>query len=160
MGKTHDMLMRAQAGVRHSQTGQVSTADFETKLIQLGLSNTMIRNKNISELRKCLIVLNDWIARLDNAFRSDTEQKLGFSSKDIDKNALSTLSDLRKSALQRYSTLINKQKIEFIKTQLNSISDKKLRHKIEANLLQIEIKDQLIQRECNKLDNILEKYRP
>ena len=160
MGKTHEMLMRAEAGVQNSQPGQVSTGDFETRLIRLGLSKNRIQKQNIYELRRTLILLSGWIDRLDKAFRFDTELKPDASSKNFDKKIVSILSDLRKSALEKYSALINKEKIQMIKTQLDFITDEKIRREIETNLLQIELKDQIILREYSKLDSISEKYRP
>lgn len=159
MGKTHDMLMRAEAGIQHSRTEQVPAADFEKKLIRLGLSKNRIRKKNISELRRSLILLNGWIDRLDKAFKSDTELELDSSSEPFNKKNFSILLDLRKSALERYSALINKEKIETIKTQLDFIADEKVRREIETNLLQIELKDQIILREHYKLDSMSKKYR-
>ena len=160
MGKTHEMLMRAEAGVQNSQPGQVSTGDFERRLLRLGLSKNRIQKQNIYELRRTLILLSGWIDRLDKAFRFDTELEQDASLKNFDKKIVSILSDLRKSALEKYSALINKEKIQMIKTQLDFITDEKIRREIETNLLQIELKDQIILREYSKLDSISEKYRP
>jgi hypothetical protein len=159
MGKTHDRLMQAEANYQKEQSRPDSIEDFETKLMRLGLNKKKIQKKNISELLRGLILLNEWIVKLDKVFRKDPEQKLYRSSKKINMKIVSILSDLRKSALERYSALINKQKIENIKTHLSLIADKKLRREIETNLLQIELKDQIILRELHKSDQIFQKYR-
>ena len=114
MGKTHDMLMQAEANYQKEQSRPDSIEDFETKLMRLGLNKKKIQKKNISELLRGLILLNEWIVKLDKVFRKDPEQKLYRSSKKINMKIVSILSDLRKSALERYSALINKQKIENI----------------------------------------------
>ena len=159
MGKTHDMLMQAESNYRKEPSRQDSNDDYETKLSRLGLTKKKIQQKNLYELRRCLILLNEWIAELNRAFRKDAEQMLNRSSIHTNEKIVFILSDLRLSALERYSALINKQKIENIKTHLSLIADKKLRKEIETNLLQIELKDQIILREYHKSDQIIKKYR-
>ena len=128
--------------------------------MRLGLSKKIICKKNIVQLRRILILLNEWIVMLDRALRPGVGKKHYRSSKHLNMKDVAILTDLRKSALERYSALINKQKIENIKTRLSLIADNKLRQEIETNLLQIELKDQIILREYHKLDQIFQKYRP
>ena len=159
MGKTHEMLMQAEANYRKEPSRQDSIDDFETKLTRLGLNKKEIQKKNIYELRRCIILLSGWIAELNRAFRKNAEQKLNRSSIHPNEKIVFILSDLRLSALERYSALINSQKIENIKSHLSLIADKKLRRKIETNLLQIELKDQIILREYHKTDQIAKNFR-
>jgi hypothetical protein len=159
MGKTHDMLMEAEANYRKEPIEQDLICDFETKLTRLGLNKKEIQKRNVHELRRCLILLAEWIAELTPDFREDDKQKLNRSSIHPNEKIVFILSEMRLSALERYSALINKQKIENIKTHLSLIADKKIRRKIETNLIQIELKDQIILREYHKSYKILRKYR-
>ena len=159
MGRIHDILIKAEANFQKQENRHDSNDDFEAQLRRLALTKEKIQKKNIYALHRSLILLNEWIDTLDKNFKRDAQKMVRLSSKPPNRRIISVLSDLRKYALERYSALINKKKIENIRIQLSLIEDKKLRGKIEKNLLQIELKDQIILQEYPKLDRILQKYR-
>jgi len=153
VGKTYDLLRRAETNFQKRSKQKKNFNDLERFLCKLGLDEEQISNQNQNEIRQSLILINRYIEKPD-CFLSLISGDDDKSEIDVCNTIMAVLLDRKKLALLRYDALINREKFEKIKQVAGKIADKDIRSTIEKNLCQLIVKDQIFKKEYRKLDKM------
>ena len=153
MGRTYDLLRQAEATIQKRCDREKQLFDMEFHLSRLGLGEDQIAKQKQNEIRQSMILLNRFIEKPERLFNLALNE-CGPPPTDFAESVTPVLLDRKKYALLRYDALINQEKFEQIRLLAGKITDENIRTPIEANLLQLAIKDQIFKKEYRKLDNI------
>lgn len=148
--KTHDVTTKISY---ESTTQEIYASNIYEKLNdqlrKTGLEVEQIEQKSLKELKTALALINACIRNPEVYLELDLKQH---PSKDnIEALIIDSLAERKKILLERFSAMINRQKIKQINGILNTLKDKAAKEAIQKNLLQISIKDQFVQKEYRSI---------
>lgn len=154
MGRTFELLRRAEANLENRQTRDEIFDNLQFQLNELGVNEEHLSKQNLSEIRSSLTKLNACIKnplsffnlKFGNGSHAGTEYR---------PKILHTLLKLKRFALMRYDILVNREKCVKIRIIAKEINDQGIRSAIENSLYQLELKDQIVKKEYLKLDQIM-----
>jgi hypothetical protein len=119
------------------------------QLWKSGLAVEQIEQKSLKDLKTALALINACIRKPEVYLELDLKQQ---PIKDnIEVQIRDILVERKKILLERFSAMINRQKIKQINDILNTLNDKAAKEAIKKNLIQIAIKDQFIQKEYSSI---------
>lgn len=154
MGRTFDLLRRAEANLENRQTRGEIFKELEFQLNDLGINEDQLSKQHLSEIRSSLTKLN---ACIKNPF-SFLNLNIGKGVRagvEYRQKILHTLLKLKRFALMRYDILVNREKCIKIRIIAKKINNQDIRSAIENSLYQLELKDQIVKKEYLKLDQIM-----
>jgi hypothetical protein len=114
-----------------------------------GLGVQQIKKKNLQEIKTALVMINAYMKKPESYLKFDLNSCLKKNGSEIVMQNI--FSERKILLLERFSALVNLEKIKQIDGILDTIDDKKLREVIKKKLLQIVIKDQFVQKEYRSL---------
>jgi len=119
------------------------------QLRKTGLAVEQIEQKSLKDLKTALALINACIIKPEVYLELDLKQH---PSKDnIEALIIDSLAERKKILLERFSAMINRQKITQINDILNTLNDRAAKEAIKKNLIQIVIKDQFVQKEYSSI---------
>ena len=122
---------------------------LDNRLRKIGLAAEQIEQKSLKELKTAHVQINACLRNPEVYLDFDIDQQ---TSKDsIEIQIRDTLIETKRILLERFSAMINQQKIRQINKIINTLEDKTIKNAIKKNLLQIAIKDQFLQKEYSSI---------
>jgi hypothetical protein len=156
MSRTYDALHRAEKNYARKRLPESQYENIESLLVELGLGEEHILKQNYGQLKQSYNRINLFIERPQSFFKLQTEKKT--LSKIPDCQILQKVLLIRKKhILGCFDKLITDKKLKIINQLAKKICDSQIRLAIEKILKDLQVKNDLLMKEYEKIVHLEKK---